>query len=30
MIEKYDREVSKRPKGKAAIVKLVEARKNKG
>jgi len=30
MIEKYGREVSKRRQGKAAIVKLVDARKNKG
>jgi integrase len=30
MIEKYGREVSKRRQGKAAIVKLVEAIKNKG
>ncbi len=30
MIEKYGREVSKRRQGKAAIVKLEDARKNKG
>ena len=30
MIEKYGREVSKRRQAKAAIVKLTDAKKNKG